>query len=338
VGTTLAIEAPRDVPFAVDLTVIDAGGYGRFVRADLRHLPPGEDTEAEIAEAVAAAKSADLTVVIVGTNAEVESEGWDRHSLALPGRQDELVERVLEVAPDAIVVINAGAPVLLPWLEHAKTVLWAWFPGQECGHSLADVLTGVTEPAGRLPWTLPAREEDVPVPHALPDDAMRVIYTEGVHVGYRGWERSGALPAAPFGYGLGWTTWRYDSAELTSLPDGSLEIAVTVTNTGTRPGSEVVQAYAASTAELPEGVDRPVRWLAGFDRVTAAPGESARAHLRVPVRALEVWHNARWHRPSGPYTFEVGRSIRDPQISLTHELPPVPGEEIGSVGEVPKPD
>jgi len=338
VGATVTIDLPRDVPFSVDLTVIDAGGYGRFVRADLRHLPPGEDVEAEIAEAVAAAAAADVAVVIVGTNAEVESEGWDRHSLALPGRQDELVERVLDVAPDAVIVINAGAPVLLPWLDRAKTVLWAWFPGQECGHSLADVLTGVTEPAGRLPWTLPAREQDVPVPHALPDDALRVVYSEGVHVGYRGWERSGAIPAAPFGFGLGWTTWRYDVAELTSLPDGSVEIAVTVTNTGNRHGSEVVQAYVSSTAALPDGVDRPVRWLAGFDRVMAAPGEAARALIRVPSRALEVWHNGYWHQPSGHYEFEVGRSIRDPRISLALELPPVDGEEIGSVGEVPEPD
>ncbi|MGC4175129.1 beta-glucosidase family protein [Demequina sp.] len=332
VGATITIQEPRDVPFSVELTVIDAGGYGRFVRADLRHLPPGEDTDAEIAAAVAAAASADLAVVIVGTNAEVESEGWDRRSLALPGRQDELVERVLDVAPHAVIVINAGAPVLLPWLNRAKTVLWAWFPGQECGHSLADVLRGVTEPAGRLPWTLPAREDDVPVPHALPDDAMRVIYSEGVHVGYRGWERSGATPAAPFGFGLGWTTWRYDEAVLTALPDGALEIAVTVTNVGEMPGSEVVQAYVTSTAQLPEGVDRPVRWLAGFDRVTAAPGRSTTATIRVPSRALEVWHKANWHRPSGLYEFEVGRSIRDPRITLTYELPE--REETGSAGEV----
>jgi beta-glucosidase len=113
---------------------------------------------------------------------------------------------------------------------------------------------------------------------------------------------------------------------------------VTVTNTGAREGGEVVQAYVTSTAELPDGVDRPVRWLAGFDRVTAAPGEAAQALIRVPSRALEVWHAHDWHRPSGRYEVEVGRSIRDPRITLAYELPPDSGEEIGSVGEVPNPD
>jgi beta-glucosidase len=337
VGTTVHVDAARDVPFRVELEVIDAGGYGRLVRADLRHQPPGEDVEAEIAEAVAAAASADLTIVIVGTNAEVESEGWDRRSLALPGRQDELVDRVLEVAPDAIVVVNAGAPVILPWLDRARTVLWAWFPGQECGHALGDVLAGRTEPSGRLPWTLPARERDVPVPHALPDADMRVTYTEGVHVGYRGWERSGATPAAPFGHGLGWTRWSYGDARLTDTPDGGVEIALDVTNTGGRAGAEVVQVYATSTAQLPVGVDRPVRWLAGFARVTAEPGETVTATIAVARRALEVWHAHDWHRPSGPYRFEVGRSIRDVRISLAHELPPHHGEDNGSAGEVSNP-
>ena len=332
VGTDVTVAAPRDVSFEVNLTVIDAGGYGRFVRADLRHQPPGEDIDAEIAEAVAAATAADLTVVIVGTNAEVESEGFDRISLALPGRQDELVERILDVDPDAIIFVNAGAPVLLPWLDRARTVVWAWFPGQECGHAIADVLRGRTEPAGRLPWTLPAREADVPVPHALPDDAMRVIYTEGVHVGYRAWERSGAIPAAPFGHGLGWTSWSYEGLELVGSPDGGLEFAVTVTNTGGRAGSEVIQAYATSSAPLPDGVDRPARWLVGFARVSATPGETVSATLRVSQRALEVWHQGNWSRPSGTYEFEVGRSIRDVRLTLTHELPPWEGN--GSAGEV----
>jgi beta-glucosidase len=308
------------------------------VRGDLRHQPPGENIDAEIAEAVATAAAADLVVVIVGTNAEVESEGFDRRSLALPGRQDELVERVLEVAPDAIVIINAGAPVLLPWLESARTVIWAWFPGQECGHAIGDVLTGATEPSGRLPWTLPASEIDVPVPHALPDESMRVKYREGVHVGYRGWERSGATPAAPFGHGLGWTTWSYTAASELARPDGGLEFAVTVTNTGSRAGSEVVQAYLTSTAPLPDGVDRPARWLAGFARVTAAPGETTTATVRVPRRALEVWHDGNWHRPSGSYRLEFGRSIRDSRLSLDLVLPPISGEENGSAGEVRIPD
>ena len=154
----------------------------------------------------------------MGTTEEVESEGYDRRSLALPGNQDELVRRVLAVNPRTIVIINAGAPVVLPWYDSAGTVLWAWLGGQECGGGMADVLTGVTEPAGRLPWTLPAAERDVPVPSAIPRDGV-ITYDEGVHVGYRSWDRLGRTPAACFGHGLGWTTWTYES--VTAAPGGS---------------------------------------------------------------------------------------------------------------------
>ncbi|TPX03320.1 glycoside hydrolase family 3 protein, partial [Schumannella luteola] len=173
-GGDVEIDAPRVVSLESEHLVIRAGGYGAIIRAGLRHRAPGEDPDTELAAAVAAAADAELTVVIVGTNEEVESEGWDRTGLRLPGRQDELVERVLDVAPDAVVVVNAGAPVILPWLARARTVLWVWFPGQEMGHALAAVLAGDLEPAGRLPWTLPADEADVPVPHAVPDAEGRV--------------------------------------------------------------------------------------------------------------------------------------------------------------------
>src|SRR5690606_7435231 len=154
----------------VDLTVVDADGYGRFVTAHLRLRPPGPSPQEEIAEAVTAARRADVAVVVVGTNEEVESEGWDRNGLELPAPADELVRRVVAANPRTVVVVNAGAPVLLPWADEVPALLWAWLPGQEAGHALADVLLGRVEPAGRLPWTLPARAEDVPVPDALPVD------------------------------------------------------------------------------------------------------------------------------------------------------------------------
>lgn len=319
-GTDVVIDAPRDVPIRVELEVIAAGGYGRFVRAELRHQAPAATVEEEIQEAVDAARSADLTVVVVGTNAEVESEGFDRSSLALPGHQDELVERILDAAPDAIVVVNAGSPLLLPWMGRAHTVLWSWFPGQECGHALADVLSGVTEPAGRLPWTLPGSEADVPVPDAIPDAAMVLAYGEGVHVGYRGWERSGATPAAPFGHGLGWTTWEYDSVALGSVDDAGITVAVTLSNTGPRRGTEVLQAYVRSSAALARHIDRPVRWLGGFATHELDAGSSATVDVTLPRRAFEVWDSARggWILPEGNYAIEIGRSIRD--IRLTSHL------------------
>ncbi|MFV0633444.1 beta-glucosidase family protein [Demequina sp.] len=307
---SVTIDEPRDVVIRSRHQVIDAAGYGRFVRAELRHALPRRSDDQEIADAVAAAAAADLAIVVVGTNEESESEGWDRTTLAMPGRQDELVERVLDAAPDAVIVVNAGAPVVLPWLERARTVLWAWFPGQEAGHALADILSGDAEPAGRLPWTLPAREADVPVAHAIPDGGV-IAYAEGVDVGYRAWERSGAVPAAPFGHGLGWTTWEQ---ALHASPrigaDAVVEIDVTVTNTGERDGREVVQVYVEPVSP---DVARPVRWLGGFCSAQVPAGASALVTVAVPRRNFEVWDVQRqaWRLVGGEYRLHVGRSVRD---------------------------
>ncbi|WP_246139966.1 beta-glucosidase family protein [Protaetiibacter larvae] len=311
-GGEVEIVEPRTVVVEAEHLVIRAGGYGAIIRAGFRHRTPGSDADTELAEAVEAARGAELTVVIVGTNEEVESEGWDRADLDLPGRQNELVERVLDVDPDAVIVVNAGAPVLLPWLERARTVLWVWFPGQEMGHALAAVLAGDLEPAGRLPWTLPADASDVPVPHALPGTDRRVVYTEGIHVGYRGWERLERTPAAPFGHGLGWSSFVYEQLETPEFtPAGELRVAVTVRNTGARDARETVQLYLEPPAQA--AIERPVRWLAGFAGVDVAAGTSRRVVVTVPRRAFEAWDVAqdRWTTVAGDYWLGVGRSVRD---------------------------
>jgi beta-glucosidase len=319
----VVVESPRLVPVEADLQVVHPVGYDSFVRGSFVHRLPGLTAEEELDHAVALAASADLVVVAVGTTEEVESEGFDRRSLALPGNQDELVRRVVAVNSKTIVIINAGAPVVLPWYRQAGTVLWAWLGGQECGGGIADVLVGVTEPSGRLPWTLPAHEADVPVPSAIPVDGV-IPYSEGVHVGYRSWEREGLEPAACFGHGLGWTSWAYDKILVahhdTDHAVAAVELTVSVQNTGTRPGHEVVQAYL----EPPEraGEDRPVRWLAGFDGVSAEPGGSATARIVVPVRAFQIWdpeaHD--WVTPPGLYRIRVGRSVRDLRLDAFVDL------------------
>lgn len=316
VPAVVLVDGPRDVELRATLQNVRAQAYGSFARGALRHTLPGPSIDDEIAAAVEAAAHADLVVVAVGTNDEVESEGWDRTSLALPGRQDDLVARVLAIAPDAVVVVNAGAPVLLPWLETARTVLWTWFPGEECGNALADVLLGVTEPAGRLPWTLPARESDVPVPHARPAAGGVLEYSEGVHVGYRGWELSRARPAAEFGHGLGWTAWQYDDVTVVEEAAEHVVLAVAVANVGPRRGTEVVQIYL----EAPDGggLDRPVRWLAGFATVQADAGERVTATVQVARRAFETWDVVahRWVTPPGTYLLRVGRSVRDLRLTI----------------------
>lgn len=335
----IAALAPASGTADLDATVqvVHAVGYGHFVRAALVHRLPGPSADDELAAAVEAAAAADVAVVLIGTTAEVESEGYDRPDLDLPGNQDELVRRVVAANPRTVVVVNAGAPVLLPWLADVPTVLWGWLPGQEAGTALADVLTGVTEPSGRLPWTLPARFEDVPVPHARPVDGV-VDYAEGTDVGYRAWERrlaAGAdgapAPAAPFGHGLGWTSWEYEDAVLawgqSHDAPATLTAYVTVRNTGPRAGREVVQVYV----EAPEGgPSRPVRWLGGFAVADVPAMGSATVRVPVPTRALQVWdpQTQDWTTPPGTYRLRTGRSVAD--LRLTNELTVRPGEEPGA--------
>lgn len=232
--------------------------------------PPAPDVTASLAEAVRAAGAADAAVVVVGTTEHGESEGYDRTDLALGATQDALVRAVAAANPRTVAVVNSGGPVELPWREQAGAVLLAWFPGQEGGGGLADVLFGHAEPGGRLPTTWPAVLADAPVTRTRPDGG-RLDYDEGLHLGHRGWLRHHRTPAYWFGHGLGYTTWRYE--ELTVPPvtragDG-LTVRVRVRNTGARAGREVVQVYLARPASA---LDRPARWLAGYTAVRARPG------------------------------------------------------------------
>jgi beta-glucosidase len=252
------------------------------------------------------ARDADLAIVVVGTTERVESEGFDRASLALPDGQDDLVRAVLAVNPRTVVVVNSGGPVLLPWRDDVGALLLTWFGGQELGSALAAVLLGELEPGGRLPTTWPAAETDVPVLSTTPTDGA-LPYTEGVHVGYRAWLRAGVAPAFPFGFGLGYTTWDY--LELTTV-DGYGEFTVRVRNSGPRAGKEVVQLYASRESSA---VDRPVRWLIGFAVVTAAAGAEATATVTVAPRAWQHWseQDGGWRTEPGGFTVFAGRSVED---------------------------
>ncbi|MEV6245287.1 glycoside hydrolase family 3 C-terminal domain-containing protein [Streptomyces sp. NPDC051742] len=277
------------------------------------HLGPRRDPDELIAEAVEAARAADTAVVVVATTERVESEGFDRKDLALPGRQDDLVRAVAAVNPNTVVVVNAGSPVELPWREDVAAILLSWFPGQEGGAALADVLTGAEEPGGRLPTTWPGALADVPVTDVTPVDGQ-LAYEEGLFIGYRAWDRLRTAPAYAFGHGLGYTTWSYDS--LDARPDA---VTVRVTNTGDRPGREVVQIYLAPHAD---GVDRPERWLAGFGGVEAGPGETVEAEITLPRRAFEIWDEAKndWTLVPGAYEVRAAHSLTDTRLTATLEV------------------
>ncbi|MFI0236268.1 beta-glucosidase [Streptomyces sp. NPDC016845] len=280
----------------------------------LTHLEPRRDADTLIAEAVEAARDAEAAVVVVATTERVESEGFDRADLRLPGRQDDLVRAVAAANPNTVVVVNSGSPVELPWREDVAAVLLSWFPGQEGGDALADVLLGTEEPGGRLPTTWGALA-DAPVTEVKPADG-RLVYTEGVFIGYRAWDRTGATPSYPFGHGLGYTDWTYESLDVTSDDAGAATATVRVRNSGSRPGREVVQLYLAPGEP---DADRPARWLAGFASVSAAPGETVEAVVELPRRAFETWDEDAdaWAYRAGRYELTAGRSLTDGRVSET---------------------
>lgn len=270
---------------------------------------PYRPDDEEIARAVRLAQAADVAVVVVGTTEEVESEGFDRAALDLPGRQDELVRRVAEVNPRTVVVVNSGAPVLLPWADAVPAVLLTLFPGQEYGNALADVLLGWSEPGGRLPVSWPRTPDDLP--GTRPADRA-LCYSEGLHIGYRYLAKTGREPRYPFGHGLGYTSWEYLAAEY----DGSeATVGVRLKNAGTRDGCETIQVYASRPDSA---VERPVRWLAGFAKVEARAGSEVSAEIHVPPRRLAHWDtlSGRWAVEPGRYRLEIGRSSTDLPLAV----------------------
>ncbi|WP_405485047.1 glycoside hydrolase family 3 C-terminal domain-containing protein [Nocardia sp. NBC_00511] len=263
---------------------------------------PRRPRDEEFAAAVELARAAEVAVVLVGTSEKIESEGADRTSLRLPDRQDELVAAVAAVNPRTVVVVNSGAPVEMPWRDDVAAVLLTWFPGQEFGDALANVLTGVVEPGGRLPTTWPRTIAEVPVLDTTPQHGV-LEYAEDIHIGYRAWLRAGTEPAYPFGYGLGYTTWSSGDLRVSGHT-----ASLTVANTGDRTGKQVFQAYLSRPDSA---IDRPVRWLAGFTTVTLDAGQARTIQIELPPRAFEHWTVDGWAVEPGTFTLWVGTSVTD---------------------------
>ena len=312
--TEVDLEAGRSYRLRLEHSLAGSARLPGTLGITLGSRPAVASADALIAEAAQAAREAEVAVVVVGTNSQVESEGFDRTSLALPGRQDDLVRAVAQANPRTVVVVNSGSPVTMPWRSEVQAVLLTWFGGQEYGRALADVLSGAVEPGGRLPTTWPAEEADVPVLDVTPVDGV-LRYDEGIHIGYRAWLRAGAEPAYPFGFGLGYTTFEYESVSVAASPDAA-EVSVRLRNTGTRAGREVAQVYLSR----PESAhDRPVRWLAGFAGVEVAAGQTATVTIALPRRAFEHWQQDGWALEPGSFTVEAGPNVAE--LPLRAELP-----------------
>jgi beta-glucosidase len=289
--------ASKDLAGGVDLVAGQAvevavefmaspGGFAHGARVGFR-LPEPDDL---LERAVAACRDVDVAVVVVGTSEEWESEGRDRTSFSLPGRQDELVRRVADVCPRTVVVVNAGAPVDLPWVGDVAAVLQCWFGGEEMGPAIADVLVGAAEPGGRLATTIPVRIEHNPAYDNFPGENGELRYGEGVFMGYRGYDHRCLPVRFPFGHGLGYTTFAIGEPVLSSSGfrvGDRLEVQVPVTNTGGRRGSEVVQCYVAPVG--PTRLARPPKELKAFAKVELDPGESTVVTLTLDDRAFAYW-------------------------------------------------
>jgi beta-glucosidase len=331
VATTVALDAGQQLDLVLRHE-LDPGASVLGFRLGIAEPAPPEDELLD--EAVALARDADVAVVVVGTTEEVESEGFDRESLVLPGRQDELVRRVAATNPRTVVVVNAGAPVLMPWRDDVPATLLVWFPGQECGHALADVLLGDAEPGGRLPTTWPAGEDD-PLPTTRPTGGA-LHYGEGLHIGHRAYDRAGAQPAFWFGHGLGYTTWEPLALQAPATVTAGDEVVVRVRarNTGARAGRAVVQLYLSR----PVGeVERPARWLAGFAALDAAAGEEREVEVAIAGRAFAHWdvERAAWATEPGAFALEAGWSSAEVDLPLRATVEVVTPPRPGGPGTAP---
>jgi beta-glucosidase len=276
-----------------------------------------------LGRAVALAARADAVVCVVGTDGEWETEGHDRESMDLPGAQDDLVRAVAAVNPRTVVVVNAASPVSMPWAADVAAVLQCWFPGEEWGNALADVLSGDVPPSGKLPTTIPARLQDTPAYTSYPGELGKVRYGEGLFVGYRWYDARDVEPRFCFGHGLSYTAFDVGDLRWVATGDDTVTVRVSVTNTGGRRGAEVVQCYVR---DVEATVARPVQELKAFEKVWLDPGARTDVTFALGRRAFEYWDPERgeWVLEPGEFEVRVGTSSRDIRARATITLGAAP--------------
>jgi beta-glucosidase len=313
---TASIDLVAGTAYEMVVEYYDAGGG--FLRGlIIGCLPPVVGDLVEDAANLAA--TTDASIVIVGTNDDWESEGYDRTTIDLPGRQDELIREVAKVSPRTIVVVNAGSPVAMPWLDLVDAVLFVWFPGQEMGDALTDVLMGDVDPGGRLPVTMPRRAEDAPAFEHHPGRNGVGRYLEGRLMGYRFYDTVGRSPLFPFGHGLSYADLAIVRAQMSS--SSPLVVDATVENRSDRAGSHVVQVYVHD----PEGTgatDDPEQILVGFAKVSIPARSTVTVSVSLDPRWAAHWDvvSHGWVVRPGTRELRVGASSRDIAHRLSVEV------------------
>lgn len=296
---------------------IAAGNSANVVYAKGYELDKDAAVATLVDEAVQAAGTADVVVLFAGLPDRYESEGYDRSHLRLPDNQIALIEAVAKAQPNLVVVLSNGSPVDMPWIGNAKAVLEAYLGGQALGGAIADLLFGDANPCGKLAETFPARLEDTSSYLFYFGEEDRVEYKEGVFVGYRYYDKKKIEPLFPFGHGLSYTSFTYSAltfANKSIRDDETLDVQVTVKNTGNRAGKEIVQLYVRETGSR---VIRPEKELKGFAKVELAPGEEKKVTFTLDQRSFAYYDVdlKDWRVDSGSFEIMIGKSSR--QIELT---------------------
>lgn len=310
----IMLEAGRAYPVVIEFATKQFATLGLAAFAAGIGKPLGD---ADIAAAVDAARGAETAIVFVGRNGEWDTEGSDLLGIELPGRQNELVRAVAKVNPRTIVVLQSGGPVEMPWLDEVAAVLSAWYPGQEVGNAIADVLTGAADPGGRLPQSFPVRWADNPA-HSqdreiYPGLAGKVRYEEGLFIGYRHYDRLGIAPLFPFGFGLSYAEFELGNLAVQTdrfEADGVAIVSVDVTNIGARSGSSVVQVYVSDVAS---SLPRPEKELKGFAKITLAAGQTRRVSIELDARAFAFYSPGaqHWLVENGGFVIRLAQHAAD---------------------------
>jgi beta-glucosidase len=275
--------------------------------------PLGRETM--LKDAVKAAASAEVAVVVVGRYPKLEGEGFDVKTMDLPAGQDELIQAVEAVNPHTIVVLNTGDPVTMTkWIDKTPALVEMWYGGQEAGHALASILFGDANPSGKLPVSFPKRFEDSPAASNYPGENLKVNYAEGIYVGYRYFDTKNVEPQFPFGFGLSYTTFEYSDLKVASD-----SVQLKIRNTGTREGAEIVQLYVHDGHSK---IDRPLRELKGFQRVELKAGETKFVNFLLDPAAFSYWSPEKkgWMAEPGKFEIQLGASSRDIRLRAPLEL------------------
>ena len=271
-----------------------------------------------IADAVAEAADADVVLFFGGLNKSKgqDAEGRDRLSMALPYAQDKVIEALAEVNDNVVVLIVSGNAVEMPWVDKVDGIVETWFLGTQTGHAIADVLLGKVNPSGKLPFTFPVKLEDNGA-HALNayhKDSLTVEYKEGLFVGYRWAEKHQIKPLFAFGHGLSYATFEYGEAKCRKSGSG-FKVSVDVTNTGSREGKEIVQLYISDEES---SLERPVKELKGFKKISLAPGETKKVTFEISEDMLKFYDPAQkgWVLEKGKFTAQIGAASDDIRTSV----------------------